>query len=179
MLDVYQPPAVTPNTEDTPPQQEPEPVIPKVVDAAPKLELVKPKAAERKAVPQKEITDAPPVPTPAAKPVQQGSSICDVCGHKNVPDARDCESCDVPLPVAIEMEAKTVKRKPAFEIPERDDRLERLVSALWRPVLFLIVLITAFVLIRSHWSQLRGISGSLQNQHPISSAAASTAITRR
>ena len=202
-LDVYEPPAVTTKIEDTHAQPAPEPVAPKipepiapqaagavaakVVEAEPKLELVRPKpvernlepqAVERSVVPQKEVVEAAPAPKPAAK-LGHGNSVCDVCGHKNAPDARDCESCDVPLPAAIEMEAKSVKRKPvAFEIPERDDRWERLVSALWRPVLFLIVLITAFLLIRSHWSQLRGLSDRLQNQHSVSSTAASTAITR-
>jgi hypothetical protein len=212
VLDVYEPPAISAKMEDSVPQPapnsavsevpEPAPMITetiapkvagptaKVIDAAPKLELVKPKTVERvvephkaephKAGPQKEVVAAAPVPPPMEKPAQNGSGVCDVCGHKNAPDARDCESCDVPLPVAIEIEAKTVKRKPvAFEIPERDDRWERLASALWRPVLFLIVLITAFLLIKSHWNQLRGISDRLHNQQPLSSTAASTAIKQR
>ena len=94
-------------------------------------------------------------------------------------DVDDLAALQVVCPGAIEMEAKPVKRKPvAFEIPERDDRWERLVSALWRPVLFLIVFITAFMLIKSHWSQLRGLSDRLRNQHPVSSTSASTAITQ-
>ena len=196
VLDIYEPPAVTIKIEDAPTQPGPEPSTPKPVETiqskiseavatkfietAPKLEVVKPKVVESAVEPQNEGVPAAPVPRPVVKKSPYRSSVCDVCGHQNSPDARDCEGCDVPLPVAIEVEAKAVKRKPiAFEIPERDDRWERLVSALWRPLLFLIVLITAFMLIRSHWSQLRGISGRFRNQHPISSTAASTAIAPR
>ncbi|HEX7959210.1 MAG TPA: GAF domain-containing protein [Terriglobales bacterium] len=202
VLDVYEPPATSVQTATSvqieeagpppaprpaapkAPEPEPklvEPIAPKVIDSAPKLELVKPKVVERVVEPQKQVGAALPVSPPVVKPAQHGiPGVCDVCGHKNAPDARDCESCDVPMPVAIEMDAKPVKRKPvAFEIPERDDRWERLASALWRPLLFLIVLITALLLIKSHWNQLRGISDRLHNSHPISSAAASTAITQR
>ena len=84
------------------------------------------------------------------------------------------------MPVAVEMEAKTVKRKPvAFEIPERDDRLERLVSALLRPVFWLIVLIVAFVLIKSHWKDLRGVSHLLEQPKAVSSTAASAPMSHR
>jgi hypothetical protein len=185
ILDVYEPPPATVETE-TNSEQPAEAVEVKPPEPAPKLELVKQKTVEEKDVSEKSVVAprqsdaAAPVPQPIAKHTTQRNGVCDVCGHQNAPDARDCEKCDVPLPVAIEMEAKSIKRKPApFEIPERDDRLERLVSALLRPVLWLIVLIVAFVLIKSHWKELRGVSHLLEQPKPVSSTAASTPMSHR
>jgi len=186
VLDVYEPPPVTVKTDGN--SEQPTEVIEvKPPGPAPKLELVKPKAAqgkntndEKRVVVSKQPEAAPPTPQPVMRHTTEGNGVCDVCGHKNAPDARDCEKCDVPMPVAVEMEAKTVKRKPvAFEIPERDDRLERLVSALLRPVLWLIVLIVAFVLIKSHWKDLRGVSHLLEQPKAVSSTAASAPMSHR
>jgi GAF domain-containing protein len=189
VLDVYEPPpgAAEPaadepaadEPDDVAPEAPPVPVEEKRSEPAPRLELVKPKVEERN-VPATQPDAVLSVSKPIVRHTNQGSGVCDVCGHQNASDARDCEKCDVPLPVAIELEAKSIKRKPAaFEIPERDDRLERLVSALWRPVLLLIVLTVAFVLVKSYWRELRGVSHLLEQPKPVSSTASPTPMSRR
>src|SRR5437773_5870720 len=114
VLDVYEPPPVTVKTDGN--SEQPTEVIEvKPPEPAPKLELVKPKAAqgkntndEKRVVVSKQPEAAPPTPQPVMRHTTEGNGVCDVCGHKNAPDARDCEKCDVPMPVAVEMEAKTV-----------------------------------------------------------------------
>ena len=123
------------------------------------------------------ITIPPAVAQAASHSTMTGNSACDVCGYKNAAGAVDCKGCDVPLPLAVELERKGIRSR-GFEIPERDDRWERLASALLRPVLFLVLFVVTSFLIWAHWIELHTVPQSLQTRHASIKAAPPTGQSR-
>src|SRR5262249_48025346 len=112
VLDVYEPLPATADP-DVAAVQEPEISFEaKPPEAPPKLELVKPRVEEGAVAAPKQPETPLPAPKPIVRYTNQGNGICDACGYQNSPDARDCEKCDVPLPMAIAMQAQSIKRKP-------------------------------------------------------------------
>jgi len=58
-----------------------------------------------------------------------GANLCDVCGYENLPSARSCEKCDVPLPSSLEPDAEALKvPAPAPAAMDEFARLEKLRS---------------------------------------------------
>src|SRR5215813_8010310 len=99
VLDVYEPPPATAEPAGAPAQKPEISFEPQAPEAQPKLELVKPKPEERSIAATKQPEAAPSIPHPVSTHTTSGNGVCDVCGHQNARDARDCEKCDVPLPV--------------------------------------------------------------------------------